>query len=529
MSLQPKLILPTLAANLGLAGYLLYAWLPEYASEPFDAFSALLPLLLFWLAAVSGLLWANVAYLHQRLQRLARQAQGDAQPPPGHDQGDALDQCAAQIDSLQHKLRDSQAARERLNNLYRQSEENLRESEERYVIAVRGANDGAMEWDVANGEMLYSPRWKSMLGLDGASLDSNIDEWYSRIHADDYPRTRSALQQLLDGKTTLFENEHRLRHASGEYLWVAARAVVIRSASGKAIKLIAVLSDITDKKLVQQLLNEVEDGLDNVTGDEFFRRLVKNLACALNTKYAFITECLPGPDGKPNRVRSIAFWTGQGFVENIEYDLDGTPCQEVIEEGTTCFYPMGLAQRYPKEAGLESYVGIAVLGPGGQVVGHLACLDPAPMRNNLPIQSVQKLFAMRASAEIIRMTLEKSLQVSQQVNRAICDSVDELVLLANPHGMLETINHTAEKLCGLRQEEIAHYPLERVLARTEGSMQGRHGLLEALTAHVGKTSVQRYCLINKQGRVHEMEGVVTPIHDAQHRLEKIVVVGRPVA
>jgi len=531
MDYKTKLLIPILAANSALIVYLMLAWAPEYAADPAEASTQLLPQLLLWLLASAAIVWAVMVYLGYRLRSLARHAQsiaqGDASAfPLVGNEGDDFGRCATQMDKLHVLLRQRQAALERESNLLQQCEQHLRESEELYIIAIRNASDGSMEWDLIENRMLYSPRWKGMLGLESMVLGDNVEEWYSRMHQDDYARTRNAVQLLLDGKVSMFENEHRLRHGSGEYLWVAARGVVVRSAGGKPVKFIGTLTDITEKKLAQQLLNEVEKGLETVTGEEFFRMLVRNMGRALNAKYSFITECLDGPDGKPDRVRTIAFWAEGGFADNIEYELAGTPCQEVINAGISCFYPMGLAQRFPKEAGMESYVGIAVIGENGKVVGHLACLDAAPVRNNLPIQSIQKLFAMRASAEIVRMSLEKSLQVARRINRVLCDNMDELVLLADATGRLETINGAAERFCNLQVADIPGYPLKRLLAPANAAIQNSPDTLQALINGSGAPN-QRYCLLNRQGQVHEVQGMVSPIYNAQHRLEKILVVARP--
>lgn len=523
MTLPARLLLPPLATNAALGAYLLLAWAPQHAADPASTFPELWPVMLVWLLTLAFATWAGMAWLRHLMRRLAHIARGEGRLANPRRFGSEFAHCAAQLEALHDQLRESQVEQERLSNLLRQSEERLHESEERYVIAMRGASDGAMEWDIASGRSSYSPRWLSMLGLDAAAADEGIAAWYGRIHADDYAQTHAAVQRLLDGRTTLFENEHRLRHGSGEYLWVAARGVVIRSASGKATKFIGSLTDITEKKLTQQLLGQIEEGLDVVSGKEFFHLLVQNMARAFGARHAFITECLEGPDGKPDRVRTIAFWSGEGFVENIEYDLAGTPCQEVIAGNTTCFYPMGLWQHYPEDAGLESYIGIAVPGPGGRVVGHLACLDPAPMRSNLPVAAVQRLFAARASGEIIRMKLEESLHVSQQTNQFVCDSVSEVVLQFGPNGRIEAANPAARMLCGLPPEAVQGLPAERLLASP-----GARITLEELLGSLGNNRARSYCLSDRQGQPHEIRGIVRPIHDRERKLARIVLVGTPV-
>ena len=105
------------------------------------------------------------------------------------------------------------------------------------------------------------------------------------------------------------------------------------------------------------------------SGEPFFRSLVQHFARALHIECAFITECLNRP---PTRARTLAFRCCGNFDPNFEYDLAGTPCDRVMREGRTIFYPTGLAEMFPCEAGQESYLGLPIFARDGMVIGHLA-------------------------------------------------------------------------------------------------------------------------------------------------------------
>ncbi len=160
------------------------------------------------------------------------------------------------------------------------AEEALRNSEERYAIAVRGANDGLWDWDLESDRIFYSPRWKSMLGFSVGDVGDSTREWLDRIHPDDRPPFRRHLDAHLTGATGHFEFEHRMRNSAGEYLWVLARGVAVRDDNGTAYRMAGSQTDITARKRAEQQLQHdaLHDGLTGLANRVLF---IDRLACAL--------------------------------------------------------------------------------------------------------------------------------------------------------------------------------------------------------------------------------------------------------
>ena len=159
----------------------------------------------------------------------------------------------------------------------------------------------------------------------------------------------------------------------------------------------------------EEILRAVIEGTASVTGSEFFQSLVKYLASALGVKYAFVTECLEKP-----MVQMLAFWTGDGFGPTPAYDITETPCLGVINGEVKC-YRNGLQELFPKDKELEtlsavSYLGIPVFDAFGKVVGHLVALDTKPMEEDQRTQSILRIFASRAGAELKRQQAENELR-----------------------------------------------------------------------------------------------------------------------
>jgi len=131
--------------------------------------------------------------------------------------------------------------------------EDLRVSEERYALAMHGANDGLWDWNLFTNEVYWSPRWKAMLGYEETEIGTSPNEWFDRVHPEDLELVRTALTAHLEDPGSHFESEHRLLDSRGSYRWVLSRAAAVRGDAGVATRLAGSFSDITDAKLADPL------------------------------------------------------------------------------------------------------------------------------------------------------------------------------------------------------------------------------------------------------------------------------------
>lgn len=125
----------------------------------------------------------------------------------------------------------------------------LEESEERYALAVEGANDGIWDWDLRTHEIHFSDRWKLMLGYAPDEIDEDPDEWWSRVHPEDLDRLKRELDEHLEGSTDQFHTEHRMQHKDDDYHWMLVRGVAIRDDEGRPVRIAGSLTDVTDRKV----------------------------------------------------------------------------------------------------------------------------------------------------------------------------------------------------------------------------------------------------------------------------------------
>ncbi len=140
----------------------------------------------------------------------------------------------------------------------RRTEDELRRSEERFQLAIQATDAGIWDWDVRSDGVYFSPRWKSMLGYADDEIANDFREWRDRLHPDDAPRAKEAIQAYFRGETPEYEFEHRLRHRDGSWRSIIARGIAVRDADGKPLRMVGSHLDVTKRREAEQCLRENE-------------------------------------------------------------------------------------------------------------------------------------------------------------------------------------------------------------------------------------------------------------------------------
>ncbi len=147
----------------------------------------------------------------------------------------------------------------------REVEQALVESQERYALAAKAANDALWDWDLIANSIYLSERWYRMLELDPEDAMADPETWFERAHPQDRQPLRLAVQDHLEGDADHFEIEHRLRAQDGSYRWVLCRGLLVRQDGRIPMRLVGSMSDITARKEAEARL--VHDALhDSLTG-----------------------------------------------------------------------------------------------------------------------------------------------------------------------------------------------------------------------------------------------------------------------
>ncbi|MCB1741734.1 MAG: EAL domain-containing protein, partial [Gammaproteobacteria bacterium] len=147
----------------------------------------------------------------------------------------------------------------------------LRESEERFALALSGANDGIWDWDIRRNRVYFSARCRAILDLPDEE-ESSMQAWFRRVHPDDLDALKSAMDGHLQGLDSHFENEHRVRRRDGEPVWVQSRGLAVRGPRGNAYRIAGSLNDISRRKLAEERLihDALHDALTRLPNRSLF-------------------------------------------------------------------------------------------------------------------------------------------------------------------------------------------------------------------------------------------------------------------
>ncbi|MFQ5524123.1 MAG: putative bifunctional diguanylate cyclase/phosphodiesterase [Acidimicrobiia bacterium] len=172
--------------------------------------------------------------------------------------------------------------------------EAVRESEQRYALAMAGANDGLWDWDLKAKKVFFSPRWKEILGYGEPDIGDDIEEWFRLIHEADLPSVKKKLEDHLEDRTSHFESEHRIRHADGHYLWVLVRGLAVRDQNGQAYRMAGSLTDISHLKQARgQILHDTfHDRLTQMPNRALFMDRLATAAARTSADENYISAVL---------------------------------------------------------------------------------------------------------------------------------------------------------------------------------------------------------------------------------------------
>ena len=184
------------------------------------------------------------------------------------------------VPAIERELQEATSRRER-----QQIQSELRDSEDRWQLALRGANDGIWDWNIKTSEVFFSHRWKEMLGYAEDEIADRFDAWAKLVHPDEVAAVNQALQDHFGKKTQFYSIEHRLLCKDGSYKWILSRGQVLWDDAGNAIRMIGSHTDISTTKQMEAKLRQQAESLAqaNRLKDEFLAVISHELRTPLNS------------------------------------------------------------------------------------------------------------------------------------------------------------------------------------------------------------------------------------------------------
>jgi PAS domain S-box-containing protein len=194
----------------------------------------------------------------------------------------------------------------------------------------------------------------------------------------------------------------------------------IHDAMGCICRIVGTSTNISQRKQMEIALQNLIESTSAFTGEDFFPALVSHIAKALNVSYAVVTEV------EDDRLHTLAIWTTDTLQTNFLYDFAKSPCQRTLQDGK--FYcDRFLQQQFPEDRdlvgmGVDSYLGIALRDSHDRAIGTLCILDKQPIKDPQWAETLLRVFAARAAAELER---ERAMQALEQLNQELETRVQE--------------------------------------------------------------------------------------------------------
>lgn len=318
--------------------------------------------------------------------------------------------------------------------------------------------------------LIFAKDWNGKFVLANqavaAAYGTTVENLIGRSDADFNPNLIEVDHFLQDDREVISTQTSKLiaefvTFASGETHYFQTIKKPITSIDGQTPLVLGVGTDISDRKQMEEALQLIVEGTAAKTGNEFFHSLVRHLAEVLQVRYAFVTELL-----KPNNTvaRTLAFWQGDTFGENFEYELAGSPCERVLA-GEIIYYQDSIQKHFPHhkhlaDLGVESYFGIPLTDSLGNVIGHLKVLDTKPLPQRQLSEHILRIFAARAGAELERK------QAEDVLSELLVQTQQQSVELEKARDAAESANRAKSEFLANMSHEL-RTPLNVILGFTQ--------------------------------------------------------------
>lgn len=319
----------------------------------------------------------------------------------------AFDAMAKEIGITQERLTRDIAERKRV-------ESSLKESELRLQQILNNAISPIYVKDI-EGRFLFVNQYSvKLLKLPREEIIGKTShDLFPKKSADEFRNNDLCVLK----KQAPIEFEETIPFEDGTHTYVSIKFPLF-TAQGKPYSICGISTDISSRIRTERVLRTAALGVSEASGEVVFEILVRHLATALDVDFAFI-----GLLSIPDQIHTIAMWAHGEIVENITYNLAGSPCENVVGQKFR-YYPEAIQRRFPNdlllvELGVQGYSALPLFDSSSSAVGLLAVLDRKPLKDMHLTESILKIFAARAVGELEReRTQAQRLELETQLRQA---------------------------------------------------------------------------------------------------------------
>ena len=338
----------------------------------------------------------------------------------------------------------------------------IRQSEERFNLAMQGTNDGLWDWNLETDEVYYSPRWKSMLGYRENEIEHTLNEGLSKVHPDDQERVMQAVKDYIEGESSKLEMEMRMLNKQGGWVSILSRAFVIRrEIDNRPVRLIGTHVDITERHRAnfrEKLRNEV---LEKLSRRESVNDILKLILDSVGQEGSGIKCTVMLLDEKNNQLNCCASLNLSGnYVENfrsvdIGIGMGGeaacvfTRKRVLIDDIQSHPYCSVCNELATKES-LGACYAEPVLSLSGSVLGAVSILH-----QEAGVATETDLYLLELMSMLTAVVVEQG-RANEDLQQAslVYKNSHEAMVVTDAVGIMVSVNPAFVKLTGYSQDEL---------------------------------------------------------------------------
>lgn len=418
---------------------------------------------------------------------------------------------------------------------------------------LNASSDGTWEWRLQGNKWWFSDSLLALYGFKREEFSFDGVSFLDNVHPDD---RELLMSQFRNRQGNHFVAEFRSRHKSGRYIWLLQRGEVLeRDADGRPTVIAGTTTNIDPLKKAQRFIGDMANRLSAVSGDEFFHRLVELVAAALEVRCCMVMDCTPdhmtlnylcmNVEGKVSSLRDVALQSPLFRYTDPQNHLSVRIGKDInVEEWAWLdFVPQFAA-------------GMPLVDVNGERIGYLVLVHDELLRNHDEVLSVLRIFADRASSELVRVRNEREIFASHERYRTFVQSSTDAIwridldppidTLLDPqeqaicivrHGVFGECNEAAAQLFGqssaasMKGKPLHEFISEDQLEDAPDSLHrfvlgGYHDIDMNLHAPATPTTPERWMTMSRDGIVEDgrlvrIWGVVRDITQLHEHLQKM--------